>query len=137
LEKNRIVIMDRYIYTQIIRDTVRGLSQEYVESIYGFAAAPDLIYYLTIDPQVALDRITKRQEEPGFYESGCDIHPGLDRRSSFIRFQTMCQAAYKRIFQRVPTLYLDANQNSDVVASEAIAHLSGVMGLEKIGNISN
>ena len=42
-----VVLADRYIYTLMARDIVRGADRKWVESLYGIALIPDAVFYLT------------------------------------------------------------------------------------------
>jgi len=63
LSSGKTVICDRYIYTAIARDTVLGVDEDYVKSIYALAPKPDLVFYFDIPPKMALERLMKRAFE--------------------------------------------------------------------------
>ncbi|MCL0063148.1 hypothetical protein M1N11_03155 [Peptococcaceae bacterium] len=60
LKAGFIVLADRYIFTLMARDMVRGASREWLEKMYGFAPVPDLIFYLKVDTQVLLYRALEK-----------------------------------------------------------------------------
>ena len=43
-----IVLADRYIYTLMARDIVRGADPKWVKSLYGIALVPDVVFYLRV-----------------------------------------------------------------------------------------
>lgn len=46
LHSGYVVLADRYIYTLMARDIVRGADPEWVESLYSMAIVPDAVYFL-------------------------------------------------------------------------------------------
>jgi dTMP kinase len=54
------VICNRYVYSAIAYFQVRGVEAEFVEYINRFVPRPDYGILLVSDPQLALDRLTKR-----------------------------------------------------------------------------
>ncbi len=57
-----VVLCDRYIYTLMARDVVRGARREWVESLFSVAIVPDVVFYLTSEP--AHPHRTQLPEEP-------------------------------------------------------------------------
>jgi len=49
-------LADRYIYTLIARELVRGLEEEWLENIFGIAIVPDAVFYLDVPPEELLQR---------------------------------------------------------------------------------
>jgi len=50
LRAGYIVLSDRYIYTLMAREAVRGISRAWSRNLYGFALRPDIVFYLVVDP---------------------------------------------------------------------------------------
>src|SRR5882757_5948109 len=46
-----IVLADRYIYTLMARDMVRGMDIAWLKNLYGMAPVPDAVFYLAIDAE--------------------------------------------------------------------------------------
>ncbi|MGI0019863.1 MAG: dTMP kinase, partial [Nitrososphaera sp.] len=46
LRAGYIVLADRYIYTMMAREAVRGISRRWSHNLFSFAVTPDLVYYL-------------------------------------------------------------------------------------------
>jgi len=64
LEANKIVVMDRYYFSNIAYQGARGLNLEYIEKCnIEFAPEPDLLIILDIKPSVSLQRIRQNREE--------------------------------------------------------------------------
>lgn len=72
LEQGTIVVAEKYIYTPLAKDVARGAELEFVKALYQFAPLPDLVFYLKVTVETALQRII--QTRPlHFWESGLDL----------------------------------------------------------------
>ncbi|NOZ59512.1 MAG: dTMP kinase [Euryarchaeota archaeon] len=58
LHEGRIVVTERYFYSSLAYQSAAGLELEWLRSINSFAPEADLVIYLDVDPEVALERIT-------------------------------------------------------------------------------
>jgi dTMP kinase len=47
LKAGFIVLADRYIYTLMARDMVRGMDEKWLKNLYGIALEPDAVFYLS------------------------------------------------------------------------------------------
>ena len=54
LKAGFVVLMDRYIYTAYVRDSVRGHDIKWVKELYSFAPKPDLVFYLNVAPDILI-----------------------------------------------------------------------------------
>ena len=43
-----MVLADRYIYTLMVRDMVRGMDEAWLKNLYGIALVPDAVFYLNV-----------------------------------------------------------------------------------------
>ncbi len=50
LKAGFIVLADRYIYTLMARDMVRGMDETWLKNLYGIALEPDAVFYLNVAP---------------------------------------------------------------------------------------
>jgi dTMP kinase len=96
-----IVLADRYIYTLMARDIVRGAEFEWLRSVYSIALIPDIVMYLRVTPQRLLERYIYRGRELDYWESGMDIGFSRSWYDSFIRYQTEVH----RVFAKQQSLY--------------------------------
>jgi dTMP kinase len=95
-----IVLADRYIYTLMARDLVRGADPDWVDNLYGIALVPDIVFYLRVSPRQLVERNFRKNHELDFWESGMDIGLSRDRFDSFIRYQTLIQRQFARMRDR-------------------------------------
>jgi dTMP kinase len=96
-----IVLADRYIYTLMARDIVRGAEFDWLRSVYSIALVPDIVMYLRVTPQKLLERYIYRARGLDYWESGMDIGFSRSWYDSFIRYQTEVH----RVFAKLQELY--------------------------------
>ena len=70
LKAGFVVLADRYIYTLMARDIVRGSSMDWLREIYGFALVPDAVFYLNISPKILAERNFQKRGIPGLLGIG-------------------------------------------------------------------
>jgi dTMP kinase len=99
LQAGYIVLADRYIYTLIARNVVRGLDRKWAHNLYGFAIKPDLVFYLDVDPNILVHRVFQKNSSLDYYESGADIGLADDMFQSFLVYQRMISREF-RIMQK-------------------------------------
>src|SRR5918999_1664762 len=113
LRAGYIVLADRYIYTLMARDAVRGISRRWSHNLFGFAVKPDLVYYLDVDPNELVHRVFQKNSSLDYYESGADLRLSEDMLESFLNYQRLIG----KEFQRMQKLYgiVPINGNRTVV----------------------
>jgi dTMP kinase len=113
LRAGYIVLADRYIYTLMARDAVRGISRRWSHNLFGFAVKPDLVYYLDVDPNELVHRVFQKNSSLDYYESGADLRLSEDMLESFLKYQRLIG----KEFQRMQKLYgiVPINGNRTVV----------------------
>jgi dTMP kinase len=130
LRADFIVLADRYIYTLMARDIVRGVDTEWVKEVYGIALVPDAVFYLQVSPQELAERNFRKSGMLDYWESGMDIQRSGDMYDCFIRYQRQMQ----RLFRAMQTTYgfaiIDANQPPQVIALEVSVHIAQLLGLQ-------
>ena len=60
LNENKIVILDRYIHSQLAYQTAEGLDSTLLVKLNKDFPQPNIVFYLDIDPKLALERIKDR-----------------------------------------------------------------------------
>src|SRR5256885_2030175 len=56
LKSGFMVLSDRYIYTLMVRDMVRGIDEAWLRNLYGIAVVPDAVFYLNVSPENLVQR---------------------------------------------------------------------------------
>jgi dTMP kinase len=95
LRAGMVALVDRYIFSLIARATVRGVSREWMEHLYGFALVPDRTVYLDIDFDHLLPRVLFRGFD--YWESGQDFLRENDVFRSFEKYQSELLPEYLRL----------------------------------------
>lgn len=121
LQAGYLVLADRYIYTALARDTVRGCAPGWVRNAYRFALKPDLAFYFQVPLEVALQRVLARRPELKYYEAGMDLGLTADPVESFRRFQGLIKAQYDQMVEPYGFTVIDATRPIEVQQAEVRA----------------
>ena len=127
LQAGFIVLADRYIYTLMARDIVRGAKREWVQSLYSIALVPDAVYYLRVSPQQLVERNFKKNATLNYWESGMDIGLSRDMFESFIKYQRVIQAEFRRMQSEYKFEVINGNRSTHAVAGELRAKVQKIL----------
>lgn len=97
LKAGFIVLADRYIYTLMARDMVRGMDEAWLKNLYGIALEPDAVFYLNVPPEQLVQRSFAKNAALDYWESGMDLGLSRDMFDSFMKYQDAMQAAFRRL----------------------------------------
>ena len=128
LRAGYIVLADRYIYTLMARDIVRGADPAWVERIYGMALVPDAVFYLRVSPRLLIERTLEKNGQLDYWESGMDIDLGPDMYDSFMKYQTLLQAEFRRLQERYGFEVVNGNRSRRAVAADLGARIEMALG---------
>jgi len=87
LQAGYVVLADRYIYTLMARNTVRGIKRKWSSDLFSFALVPDMTFYVDVDPYTLVHRVFEKRQSLDYYESGADLGISDDMFESFIIYQ--------------------------------------------------
>ena len=118
LRSGFIVLADRYIYTLMARDIVRGAERNWVESLYGIALIPDAVFYLKVNPQVLVDRNFMKNPTLDYWESGMDIGLSKGLFDSFIKYQSLMNKEFTRMTPVFGFKTINGNRSVRAVSKE-------------------
>ncbi len=104
-----IVLADRYVYTALARDVVRGGNPEWIRNVFGFALVPDLVCYLRIDVDTLAMRVIE-SKGMNYWESGMDLRLGTDLFDSFKKYQTQLIEQYDKMAEEFRFEVVDARK---------------------------
>ena len=113
-----IVLADRYIYTLMARDIVRGTPSAWVENLYGMALVPDAVFYLKVTPQLLMERTFLKSQTLDYWESGMDLHLGDNMFDSFLRYQRLMTAQYAAMADRYGFRIIHGGRTPNAVFAE-------------------
>lgn len=123
-----IVLADRYIYTLMARDLVRGADPEWVRSLYGIAIVPDLVIYLKVSPSQLVERNLRKSSALDYWESGMDLGLSRDGFDSFIRYQRMIQKEFALLQEEYGFITVNGNLAVRAVAREISSRMVDIFG---------
>jgi len=118
LKAGFIVLADRYIYTLMARDMVRGMDEAWLKNIYGIALEPDAVFYLSLEPEELVQRNLSKSAALDYWESGMDLGLSRDMFDSFVKYQAAMQAAFRRLQKTYDFTIVDANRSVDSVTKQ-------------------
>src|SRR5437867_3556670 len=107
LKAGFVVLTDRYIFTALARAGVRGVDRPWLRTLYGFAIAPHLVFYLKIDVETLIGRVLESRGMD-FWESGMDLKHGDDIYDSFRAYQNKLLREYALMADEYHFRTLDA-----------------------------
>ena len=117
LKAGFIVLADRYIFTAMARAGVRGVDRAWIRSLYGFAIAPHLVFYLKTDVDTLIRRVLGSRGM-NYWESGMDMKLGDDIYESFRAYQRSLLREYASMADEFGFRVLDARRKVDVIQEE-------------------
>ena len=109
LKAGFIVLADRYIYTLMARDMVRGMDEAWLKNLYGIALVPDAVFYLNVAPEELVQRNFAKNATLDYWESGMDLGLSRDMFDSFMKYQTLVEQQFKRLQGTYRFTILDGN----------------------------
>ena len=126
LKAGFFVLSDRYFYSIVARDVVRGINPQWARDIYGFALIPDMIFYLKADVDTLVTRIVHGR---GFdyWESGMDIFNLDNLYDSFRQYQECMIAQFEQMAEEYNFQTIDANRSTHDVNENIKALLQPIL----------
>jgi dTMP kinase len=118
LQAGYIVIADRYVYTLMARDLVRGADAEWLQSVYGIALVPDVVFFLKTNPQVLVERTFSNYGTFTYWESGMDLHISRQWYPCFIGYQRRLSAQFNLIGKRHNFIIINGNRSITAISRE-------------------
>jgi len=117
LKAGFIVLSDRYFYSIMARDIVRGADPQWARKVYGFALKPDLIIYLKADIETLVSRIVHGR---GFdyWEAGMDIRKSDNLYDSFYIYQSELIKQFEIMSAEYGFLTINASRSINAVFSD-------------------
>jgi dTMP kinase len=129
LRAGYIVLADRYIYTLMARDIVRGADPAWTRNLYSSALVPDAVFYLQVDPQELVLRNFEKNVSLDYWESGMDLGLSRDMFDSFLAYQGLLQREFARIQKRYGFQIVNADRDIAKVQRELRTRLATMLGI--------
>src|SRR5438552_6565886 len=127
LKAGFIVLADRYIYTLMARDMVRGMDEAWLKNLYGIAPEPDTVFYLKVPPEELVQRTFAKNSSLDYWESGMDIGLSRDLFDSFMKYQTAMEKTFRHLQRIYGFTIVDGMRSADAINSDLRKKISGVL----------
>lgn len=108
LKAGYLVLCDRYVFTALARDHVRGCDDKWVSNVYSFAVKPDITFYFRLPLEVALGRILSGRTSLKYFEAGMDMGFSDNIKESFKIFQGNVYQQYELLSKQYDFVVMDA-----------------------------
>jgi dTMP kinase len=122
LEAGFIVLSDRYFYSIMARDIVRGADPEWAHKVYGFALKPDLTLYLKADVTDLVSRLIHGRGL-NYWEAGMDIHLADNLFDSFVDYQSKISMQFNQLAKDYKFVTIDAGRPVTEVFADLQSHI--------------
>jgi len=127
LRAGSIVLADRYIFTLMARDLVRGADREWLESLYSMALVPSAVYYLDASWRSLIDRTLESHAALDYWESGMDLGLSRDWFDSYIKYQRRMHQEFRNLQQRHTFEMINANRSITAVDRDLRVRVEAVL----------
>jgi dTMP kinase len=128
LNAGAVVLCDRYIFTLMARDIVRGASKEWLIRLFGFALVPDAIFYLKLTPEILLHRTFAKYGHLDYWESGMDINLSTDMFESYKKYHTLLEVEFNKMSKEYQFILLDGQKSTDELQTILREKVSEIIG---------
>jgi dTMP kinase len=127
LRAGSIVLADRYIFTLMARDLVRGADADWLESLYSMALMPSAVFYLDASWRALVDRTLRSHAALDYWESGMDLGLSRDWFDSYMKYERRMRLEFKRLAQKYRFEVINANRSVATVDRELRAKMERVL----------
>jgi dTMP kinase len=127
LKAGFIVLSDRYIYTLMARDMVRGMDEAWLKNVYGVALEPDAVFYLEVEPQELVQRNLSKKASLDYWESGMDLGLSRDMFDSFLQYQVNVQNVFRQLQKTYGFTIVDGNRPVESLTTELSKKIGAVI----------
>ena len=129
LRAGLIVLADRYVYTLMARDMVRGAEREWTRNLYSPAMIPDAVFYFHVGARQLVERNFLKNPTLDYWESGMDLGLSRDMFDSFIKFQRMLAAQFQVMKKEFDFEIINANQRVERMQKDLRARIGAMLGI--------
>jgi dTMP kinase len=152
LREGTVVLADRWFFTALARDRVRGMNAQWLRGLYAFAPKPDLVMYFRLPVKTAIGRVLSRSEGKlglsedlgeddeaakrlnaerhglKYYEAGLDAKLSKDPVKNFELFQTAVTAEYDKQAKEFGFKIVDSARGRDEIHDDVTKIAFGSLG---------
>ncbi len=127
LKAGFMVLADRYIYTLMARDLVRGMDEGWLKNLYGLALVPDAVFYLKVSPEQLVERNFAKNYALDYWESGMDLGLSREMFDSFLKYQGLMAQEFKLLQSIYGFTIVDGNRSPDDINTELQRKIEAVV----------
>jgi dTMP kinase len=117
------VLSDRYFFSIIARDAVRGGDPEWARKVYGFALKPDVVFYLRAGLNTLVTRMANGRGF-NYWEAGMDMGFADNLYDSFCYYQSQLITQFDQMADEFGFITIDANKPVQDVFHNLTAYIS-------------
>ena len=129
LRAGLIVLADRYVYTLMARDIVRGADREWTRNLYSPAIVPDAVFYFRVSPRQLVERNFLKNTTLDYWESGMDLGLASDMFDSFIKYQRLLAAQFGELQREFGFEVINANRRVELIQGELRQRIGTLLGI--------
>jgi dTMP kinase len=122
-----MVLADRYIYTLMVRDLVRGMDAAWVRNLYSIALVPDAVFYLEVDPEGLIQRTFAKKHALDYWESGMDLALSRNMFDSFVKYQGLVAEGFRELQKTYGFTIVDGNRSVDEINRELRRKIESIL----------
>jgi dTMP kinase len=127
LRAGSMVLADRYIYTLMARDLVRGMDEEWLRNLYGIALVPDAVFYLEVAPEQLVQRVFSKSPSLDYWESGMDLGISRDMFDSFLKYQALMRDQFRRLQQTYQFQIVNGERSPEEISGDLQKEIAAVL----------
>ncbi len=127
LKAGFVVLADRYIYTLMARDMVRGMDEAWLKNLYGIALEPDAVFYLNVPPEELVQRSFAKNTALDYWESGMDLGLSRDMFDSFLQYQTAMEKTFRHLQSTYGFTIVDGMRSAEAINADLQKKISAVL----------
>jgi dTMP kinase len=127
LKAGFMVLADRYIYTLMARDLVRGMDEAWLKNLYGIALVPDAVFYLNVSPEQLVQRNFAKNSALDYWESGMDLGLSREMFDSFLKYQGLMAQEFKRLQANYGFTIVDGDRSPEEINIELQRKIEAVL----------
>lgn len=118
LRAGYIVLADRYVYTLMVRELVRGTDPNWTRNLYGPAPVPHAVFYLQVSADKLVERNFQKNATLDYWESGMDLGLARDMFDSFLKYQGLLTEAFQRMQQEYGFTVINGDQDAAAIQKQ-------------------
>jgi dTMP kinase len=130
LRAGLIVLADRYVYTLMARDIVRGAERAWTRNLYSPAIVPDAVFYFSVGARQLVERNFQKNATLDYWESGMDLGLSRDMFDSFVKYQRLLAAEFVSMQKEFGFEVINANQRVDRIQRELRRRIGTMLAID-------